>query len=73
MENMIFSFSDIVLIAGFALETGIVLQRLKVIEKKQDEHNGVVKRMIQAEKDIELLCERQKVANHRLEDLEKHN
>lgn len=73
MENMIFSFSDIVLIVGFALETGIVLQRLKVIEKKQDEHNGVVKRMIQAEKDIELLCERQKVANHRLEDLEKHN
>ena len=73
MENMLFSFSDIVLIAGFALETGIVLQRLKVIEKKQDEHNGVVKRMVQAEKDIYLLCERQKVANHRIDDLEKQN
>ncbi len=73
MDNMLFSFSDIILISGFALETGIVLQRLKVIEKKQDEHNGVVKRMVQAEKDIELLCERQKVANHRIEDLEKRN
>ena len=44
MENMLFSLSDIILIGGFALETGIVLQRLKVIEKKQDIHNGLIEK-----------------------------
>ena len=50
MENMLFSLSDIILIGGFALETGIVLQRLKVIEKKQDIHNGLIEKNIQSRK-----------------------
>lgn len=64
MGDMVFTFSDITLIAGFALQTGIVLQRLKVIEKKQDIHNGVIERMTKAESRIDICDERQKVANH---------
>ena len=40
------------------------------LEKKQDIHNGVIERMYVAEKSIELLEERQKTANHRIDDLE---
>lgn len=41
------------------------------LEVKQDKHNGLIERMFCAEKSIELLDERQKVANHRIDDLEK--
>lgn len=72
MENMLFSLSDIILIGGFALETGIVLQRLKVIEKKQDIHNGLIEKTYNLERKIEVLDEKQRVSNHRIDDLEKH-
>lgn len=47
------------------------MYRIEQLEKKQDIHNGVIERMYGVEKSIELLDERIKVANHRIEDLEQ--
>ena len=44
---------------------------IQSLERKQDKHNSLIERMYCAEKTIELIEERQKVANHRLDDLEK--
>ena len=46
------------------------IYRIEQLEKKQDIHNGIISRMYAAEKDIELLEEKQKVANKRIGDLE---
>lgn len=46
------------------------LYRIEQLEKKQDIHNGVIERVYCLEKSVELLDERVKVANHRVEDLE---
>lgn len=48
----------------------VTLYRIEQLEKKQDKHNTLIERMYNAEEDIKLLNERQKVANHRIEDLE---
>ncbi len=44
--------------------------RLRELEKKQDKHNLVIERTYKLEERVELLEERQKVANHRINDLE---
>lgn len=49
----------------------IIEFRLMQIEKKQDKHNNLIERMYQAEQNIELLNEKVKVSNHRIDDLEK--
>lgn len=46
--------------------------RLMELEKKQDKHNDVITRMFVAEKNIEVHAEQIKVANHRIDDLERH-
>lgn len=46
------------------------MYRIEQLEKKQDKHNSLIERMYAAEKTIEVLEEKQKVANHRLDDLE---
>ena len=46
-------------------------QEIGQLEKKQDIHNGVIERVYQLEKAAEVLDERQKTANHRIDDLEK--
>lgn len=46
------------------------LYRIEQLEKKQDIHNRVIERVYCLEKSVELLDERVKVANHRVEDLE---
>lgn len=46
-------------------------QEIGQLEKKQDVHNGVIERVYQLEKATEILDERQKTANHRIDDLEK--
>ena len=48
----------------------VTLYRIEQLEKKQDKHNTLIERMYNAEEKIKLLDERQKVANHRIEDLE---
>lgn len=51
------------------LQMESIKKDIKNLEVKQDKHNSVIERMFCAEKSIELLDERQKVANHRIDDL----
>lgn len=51
--------------------TTLLEYRLKQLELKQDKHNQVIERVYAIEKAIEVLEERQKVANNRISDLEK--
>lgn len=49
----------------------LVEYRLNQLERKVDAHNNLVERMYEVEESIKLNEERIKVANHRLDDLEK--
>jgi len=51
--------------------TNLIEYRLKQLEIKQDKHNQVIDRVYALEKAVNVLEERQKVANNRIEDLEK--
>lgn len=50
---------------------GTVKTRLNYIEQKLDKHNNVVERVYKLEQDQAVILEKTKVANHRIEDLEK--
>ncbi len=45
--------------------------RLEQLEKKVDKHNNVIERMYRLEGEMEVHEEKIKVANHRIDDLEK--
>ena len=47
------------------------LYRIEQLEKKQDKHNTLIERMYRLEDRITLDEEKIKVANHRIEDLER--
>ncbi len=49
----------------------IIAYRLEELEKRVDKHNKVVERTYKLEEREALLEEKIKVANHRLDDLEK--
>ncbi len=51
--------------------TALIAYRLEALEKKVQAHNNLVERMYQVEERTELQEEKIKVANHRIEDLEK--
>ena len=44
--------------------------RIEQLEKKVEKHNNLVERMYRVEEKEELMEERLKVANHRIDDLE---
>ena len=52
-------------------ELALMHQEIEQLEHKQDVHNQVIERVYQLEKATEVLDERQKTANHRIDDLEK--
>ena len=52
-------------------ELALMHQEIGQLEHKQDIHNQVIERVYQLEKAAEVLDERQKTANHRIDDLEK--
>lgn len=52
-------------------QTDLTLYRIDQLEKKQDKHNTLIERMYSVEDRLGLIEERQKVANHRIEDLER--
>ena len=52
-------------------ELALMHQEVKQLEHKQDIHNGVIERVYQLEKEVDILDEKQKTANHRIDDLEK--
>ncbi len=45
-------------------------EHLGIVEKKQDKHNSTIERTYCNERDISIIKEQIKVANHRIEDLE---
>ena len=47
------------------------MYRIEQLEKKQDIHNQVIERVYQLEKVTEVLDERQRTTNHRIDDLER--
>ena len=51
--------------------TALVVYRLEQLETKVGKHNNLVERTYAREESVELVKERQKVANHRIDDLEK--
>lgn len=50
----------------------LIEYRLKELEKKQDKHNDVIARTYKLEQSTAVMEEQIKVANHRIDDLEKH-
>ena len=49
----------------------LIAYRLDKLEEKVDKHNSVIERTFKLEEQAALIEERIKVANHRIEDLEK--
>ena len=71
--------SEIIALIGSALGTfaGILINskltnyRIEQLEKKQDKHNEVIERVYHLEQHDAVVYEEIKVANHRIEDLER--
>ena len=51
----------------------LIAYRLEQLEGKVDKHNSVIERTYKLEEETALLDEKLKVANHRIDDLEKEN
>ena len=49
----------------------LVAYRLEQLEQKVNKHNNLIERTYALEEHVALMDERQKVANHRIEDLER--
>ncbi len=49
----------------------LIAYRLQELEKKVNKHNGLVERMYNLETKADVFEEKLKVANHRIDDLEK--
>lgn len=59
---------------GILASNKLVVYRIEQLEKKVEKHNGVIERVYMLEKDDAVIKEDIKVANHRIDDLEKfHN
>ena len=58
-------------IAGILASNKLTIYRIEQLEKKVDKHNSMIERMFDAESRLDVAEERIKVANHRLDDLEK--
>ena len=56
---------------GVLISSKLTQYRLEQLEKKVEVHNGVIDRVYKLEERTELQEEKIKVANHRIEDLEK--
>ncbi len=50
--------------------TALISYRIDKLEEKVNKHNNLIERMYECEKKIEVLSEKQSVANHRIDDLE---
>ena len=58
-------------LGGIIATSRLTTYRIEQLEKKVDKHNNLIERMFKAEESINLLDEKIKVANHRLDDLEE--
>lgn len=57
--------------AGIMTANKLTNYRIEQLEKKVDKHNTVVERVFKLEGEMETVNEKFKVANHRIDDLEK--
>ena len=57
-------------IGGIFATNKMTAYRIEQLEKKVDKHNQVVERMYEAKKNISVISEEIKNANHRIEELE---
>ncbi len=57
-------------LGGILINTKLSNYRIEQLEKKVDKHNNLIERTYQIEKDIEVIKNDIKVANHRIDDLE---
>ena len=60
-------------LAGVMTSSKLINFRLEQLERKVQAHNNLVERMYGLEERVGIQEEKQKVANHRIDDLEKHN
>ena len=56
---------------GILVNTKLTTYRLEQLEKKVDKHNTVIERTFKLEEAQAVMQEQIKVANHRIEDLER--
>jgi len=56
---------------GIMATSKLTNYRIEQLEKKVDKHNNLIERMYKAEDSINILDEKIKVVNHRIEDLEE--
>lgn len=56
---------------GILVNSKLTNYRIEQLEKKQDKHNQVIERVYQLEKNDAVRAEDIKVANHRIDDLER--
>lgn len=60
-------------LSGILAANKLVVYRIEQLEKKVEKHNNVLERVYDLEKNEAVIIEDLKVANHRIEDLEKNN
>lgn len=58
-------------VAGILTSNKLVVYRIEQLEKKVTAHNNLIERMYEQESKTEVLEEKVKVANHRIDDLER--
>ena len=58
-------------LAGILINSSLTNYRIEQLEKKQDKHNEVIERVYHLEQHDAVVDEEIKVANHRIEDLER--
>ena len=56
---------------GILATSKLTNYRIEQLEKKVDKHNNLIERMYKAEDSINILDEKIKTVNHRIEDLEE--
>ena len=57
-------------LGGILVSSKMTNYRLQQLEKKQEKYNNLIERTFKLEERMEVVDEKIKVANHRLEDLE---
>ena len=58
---------------GIFVNSKLTAYRIEQLEKKQDKHNAVIERTYRLEETVSLQEEKIKVANHRIDKLERMN
>ena len=58
-------------LGGIALSSNLTNYRIEQLEKKVEKHNNLITRTYKLEQEFAVMDERVRVANHRIEDLEK--